>query len=120
MEVLSRETKRSAPMLMAGTCDGGSLLFLIVSVFSVKWEAKSAKKSEVLRLRVGENLNPGPETSSVFPVGAEYPLFFYRCLLLDLHVFIIVVGYFPYATDRKMEVLRLTQSLYPYYFLVLF
>lgn len=111
---------RSAPMLMVGTCDGGSLLFLIVSVFSVKWEAKSAKKSEVLRLQVGEKLNPRPETSSVFPVGAECPLFFYRWLLIDLHVFIVVVGCVPYATDRKTEVLRLAQSLYPYYFLVLF
>lgn len=91
---------RSAPMLVLGTCDGGSSLFLIVSVFSVKWEAKAAKKSEVLSLRVGEKLNPGPETLSVFP-GAECPLFFYRRLLIDLHVFIIVVGYVPYATDRK-------------------
>lgn len=55
------------------------LIVLIVSVFSVKWEAKSAKsvrtREEVLRLRVGGKAKPLAETSSVFPLGSEYPVF---------------------------------------------
>lgn len=60
----------------------------------------------------------------MFPLGSEYPLFLRRWLLVGLHVLVIEVGYSPYATDRRMAVLRLEngsiESLCPYYFLVPF
>lgn len=53
---------------------------LLVSVFLVKHEAKSARRvrtrEEVSQLRVGGKLTCWLETSSMFPLGSEYPLFF--------------------------------------------